>query len=82
MPMYLNLKYNGKQIVDYKAQAWWITGFNPYYQNKKSGSLTAKFSIYFPSTSKKSMYQSFYNKYKKKSKWEFTKKSGTASYKF
>ena len=47
----LYLYYNGKKIISYtphKGQ-WWITGFNPNYQNISAESLTASFTILFPS---------------------------------
>lgn len=43
LPMSLTLKYKGSTIITYNANAWWITGFNPRYQNASSSQLNCYF---------------------------------------
>ena len=47
MPMTMYLFYEGKNIISYSETTWWITGFNPAFQNKKSENLTAIYYIQF-----------------------------------
>ncbi|BCN29442.1 hypothetical protein bsdtb5_07370 [Anaeromicropila herbilytica] len=56
LPMTLKLTdKKGHKIVNYKphGKKWWITGFNPYYQNVK-----ATYTIDF--SSKKALFKAFY----------------------
>lgn len=39
------IKYNGSTIISFSDYTWWITGFNPNYQNMNASSLTAIFTI-------------------------------------
>ena len=59
--------YDGANILWYapSEKQWWITGFNPAYQNKKASQLTAVFGINFNS---QSMYDAFYGAYKSDSR--------------
>lgn len=67
MPMTLTLEYEGKQIISYdpkkddpkdqNTKKWWVTGFNPSYQDKKASELTATFTIDF--SGKEGMYNAF-----------------------
>ena len=43
----LYLFYEGKNIISYSETTWWITVFNPAFQNKKSENLTAIYYIQF-----------------------------------
>ena len=45
MSMYVEVKYNGSTIISFSDYTWWITGFNPNYQNMNASSLTAIFTI-------------------------------------
>ena len=47
MTMYVEVQYKGSTIISYSDYMWWITGFNPKYQRKDAGSLTASFAIRF-----------------------------------
>ena len=47
MTMYVEVQYKGSTIISYSDYMWWITGFNPKYQRKDTGSLTASFAIRF-----------------------------------
>ena len=49
----------GNTIADYNpsAKEWWITSFNPSYQNIKANTLTATFTMDF--TGKDSLYNAF-----------------------
>ena len=58
MTMYIELRYNGATIISHSDYTWWITGFNPKYQNKSSSSLTAIFTIRFNDPG---MYNAFRN---------------------
>ncbi|TYQ13383.1 UNVERIFIED_CONTAM: RHS repeat-associated protein [Acetivibrio alkalicellulosi] len=72
MPMTLTLDYKGQQILNYnpikddpekytrtalKTNKWWITGFNPYYENVRASQLTATYTVDF--SDKKGMYDAF-----------------------
>ena len=52
MAMTLDLYYKGESIISYTPdhEQWWITGFNPKYQNVKAEDLTAVFCMYFNNT--------------------------------
>lgn len=47
MPMTMSLKYNGEEIANYSEEHWWITSFNPYYQNKSASNLSITYTIDF-----------------------------------
>jgi len=59
MKMELHLTYGGKSIVDYEPseKQWWITGFNPFYQNVKASQLKATFRLTFNTSD---MFNSYY----------------------
>ncbi len=94
MPMTLNLDYKGEEIISYdpvrddpKGQdtdKWWVTGFNPEYQDVQASDLTATYTIDF--SGKKDMYDEFYKKYgqgiDKDSRWSFDPKNNTAKFEF
>lgn len=63
MSMCMGLMYEGTNIISYypSGKQWWITGFNPAYQNKKASQLTAVFGINFNT---QAMYDAFYGAYK------------------
>lgn len=48
MPMTLILKYKGKTIITYKPREkqWWVTGFNPYYQEIGQKDLSVVYTIH------------------------------------
>ena len=60
MRMSMMVDYNGEQIINYfpSEKQWWITGFNPKYQNVKANDLTVTFGIQFNSIG---MYRAFKN---------------------
>ena len=62
MEMSLWLDYNGENIITYHPieYQWWITGFNPNYQNVNAEDLTAEFCIVF---NDQVMYKEFRRKY-------------------
>ena len=86
LPTTMTLKLNKKVIANYKpsAKQWWITCFNPYYQNVNASRLSVTFTINF--SSNKKLFNDFYNKYgtgKYKSKlWKFDKKNYKATFTF
>ena len=67
MPMTLDLSYNGKPIISYNPQKddpkgqginkWWVTGFNPKYQNVKADELKVTYTVDF--SGKKKLYDAF-----------------------
>ena len=84
MPMTLTLNYNGKQIISYgpkkddpkdqNTDKWWVTGFNPYYQNVQASELTATYTIDF--SGKEGMYNKFIESrdyLTNKDKWSISK---------
>ena len=65
MKMTLKLQYNGTTIIDWQpaANQWWITGFNPNYQNKNVSTLRATFTVTFTNSV---LYNAFYSAWKNK----------------
>ena len=45
--MSMKLYYQGNEIIDYSATTWWLTGFNPAYQNVMASDLTVAYTINF-----------------------------------
>ena len=86
LPMSMTLKYKKKVIATYSpsAKQWWITCFNPYYQNVRAKDLTVAFSINFASN--KTLFSNFYNKYAigryKSNMWKFDKNRRKATLNF
>jgi hypothetical protein len=84
--MTMTLKYKGKVIATYKpsAKQWWITSFNPYYQNANAGRISVVFTIKF--SANKSLFENFYGKFGtgkyKSSIWKFDKKNYKATLTF
>ncbi|EGD45647.1 hypothetical protein Cpap_0006, partial [Ruminiclostridium papyrosolvens DSM 2782] len=96
MPMTLTLDYNGKQIISYdprkvdpkindplreSTDKWWVTGFNPDYQNVKASQLTATYTVDF--SDKQDLYRAFYDTWNgvydsAGSKWSFDDKNYSA----
>ena len=56
MNMSMTVKYRGSTIISWKDKTWWITGFNPRYQNVKANSLTVTFTVTFKN---QGMYNAF-----------------------
>ena len=90
MPMTLNLDYNGKQIIAYdpkkddpKGQSpdkWWVTGFNPNYQNVQASNLTTTYTVNF--SGKEGMYNDFSNTWSDDKRWNFNAQTHTATFTF
>lgn len=51
MNMSMTVKYRSSTIINYTAKTWWITGFNPNYQDVKASDLTAIFVVTFNGSS-------------------------------
>ena len=79
LPMSLNLDYNGVSIISYSETTWWVTGFNPNYQNVREGCLTATYTVDFSSC--KNMYYCFMMAYPRGS-WTYNAAAYTATYIF
>lgn len=47
MPMTMSLKFKGEEIANYSEEHWWITSFNPSYQNKNASDLSVTYTIDF-----------------------------------
>ncbi len=81
LKMTLNLKYRGRTIITYyPGKVWWITGFNPYYQNVYAGQLTAIYTIDFSSNI--GMYNAFYKRHRWTTGWSFNGRKHIATYRF
>jgi RHS repeat-associated protein len=80
--MSMRLKYNGKTIINYapKKYKWWLTGFNPKYQNININKLKVKFVVHFDNH--KNIFRSFYRICKKNSLWKFNYKKYKAVLRF
>ena len=84
--MSMTIKHSGKVVAAYKPQKkqWWITSFNPYFQNVNAESLTAIFTVNF--SARKKLFNDFYDKYGtgryKSPMWKFQKSKWTATLSF
>ena len=70
MWMGLIVSYNGECIIDYfpEADQWWITGFNPKYQNVSANDLVATIGVGFNNSD---MYYAFKRQWCADSRWSF-----------
>jgi hypothetical protein len=95
VPMNLSVDYQGKNIITYvpewddpqifdplrkSTDKWWITGFNPNYQDVKASQLTATYTVDF--SGKEGMYNAFYSIWKKDDRWKFNSKTYKATFTF
>jgi hypothetical protein len=91
MPMTLTLDYNGNQIISYdptrddpegqNPNKWWVTGFNPNYQEPAISKLKATYTLNF--SGKEDMYKSFNNKWNgRDDRWSFDDKTHIATFIF
>ncbi len=90
MPMTLTLEHNGEQIISYdpkkddpdgqNTDKWWVTGFNPNYQNVQASDLTATYTLDF--SERKDMFNEFFNTDARESGWIFDTENYTATYTF
>ena len=82
MLMSVNLDYGGENIIQYTTIHWWVTGFNPAYQNVNAGDLTATYTVYFGSRGSKGagMYDAF--RESKPVGWTFNDANRSATYIF
>jgi len=73
---------NGEKIFVYKPTdpQWWITGFNPRYQDYKADDLEVRGSIDF--SEHPEMWDAFYDKYKYTEGWCFDEENQTAYYRW
>lgn len=70
MWMAMQLFYNGTCILEYYPgeDQWWITGFNPAYQNVNAADLTVIIGVGFYDSG---MYQAFKDRYSIDNRWSF-----------
>jgi hypothetical protein len=90
MPMTLTLDYKGEQIISYdpkkddpegqNTDKWWMTGFNPYYQDAQVSDLTTTYTVDF--TGKEDMYNAFYDTWSDDKRWKFDTETYTATFTF
>ena len=87
MSMSLALNYTGysfkrKTIITYNPwfNVWWLTGFNPFYQNVSAKNLTATYVLRF-GKDKKQLFADFYNQCKDK-RWSFLASNYIATFTF
>lgn len=74
MNMSMSLALNGGNIATWSARHWWLTSFNPSYQNVNATDLTVTFSVTFDSAQ---MYFDFKNS---TDEWNYDDGTYTASY--
>ena len=97
MPMTLTLYYKGEEIISYdpkrddpkifdplrqSTDKWWVTGFNPDYQDVAASDLTAKYTVDF--SDNKEMFMEFYKTWNgvedaDGNKWQFDTVNYTAT---
>lgn len=83
MPMTLSLcDKSGNQIFSWKPEQenWWITGFNPEYQNVEATCLVAHGTMDMSQDDQVDMWKSFFDKYKTDPIWKFYKDHHTAEF--
>ena len=82
LSMSMTLKCNGRNIATYRPREkqWWITCFNPYYQNVKARSITVIFTVNFQANKK--LFTSFISKYLWNRMWKFNNRNYTATLTF
>ena len=79
MRMEIGVVYNHKQIILHNSRHWWITEFNPEYQDISADELIAYYLISFDQPA---MYYAFKEEWKKDSRWTFYDSSHTAIFVF
>ena len=79
--MALFVEYNHRMIISFtpKEKYWWITGFNPYYQNPNVNMLKVTIRVRFDNPD---MFAAFYNKYKRNPYWTFVRQWCTGVFEF
>ncbi len=92
MPMTLKLEYKGEEIINYNPKEddpkgesinkWWVTGFNPKYQDAKPGELMATYTVDF--TGNEEIFNKFYETWNgvydsSGNIWSFDKMNNTAT---
>ena len=72
MPMTMSMNYNGKEIANYSEEQWWITSFNPYYQNVNARDLSVTYTVDF--TGNETLYNDFSSTelVRNDPRWDFT----------
>ena len=75
-------KNTGKIIFEYNPNepTWWITGFNPKYQDYNKDDLEVTGSICFKDNPE--LWEAFYKRYRKAEGWCFNEETKTAYYKW
>ncbi len=76
MDMSMVLSYKGEDIATWSAKHWWLTSFNPNYQNVNATDLTVTFTVTFDSAQ---MYTDFKET---TDEWSFNDTTQTASFTF
>lgn len=79
MSMVMTVSYKNKTIISYSKKTWWITGFNPKYQNTKAKNLKVTYKVYFNSYA---MYSSFNKTYGKNKGWSYDGRNYMGKYSF
>ncbi|MFR7761913.1 MAG: RHS repeat-associated core domain-containing protein [Eubacterium sp.] len=79
MSMVMTVSYKNKTIISYSKKTWWITGFNPKYQNAKAKNLKVTYKVYFNSYA---MYSSFNKTYGKNKGWSYDGRNYMGKYSF
>ena len=81
MLMKMCVCYGNKVIIEYEPEEkqWWITGFNPAYQNVMASDLDVRIWVYFPNYD---MYNAFKTERKNNNQWCFYDQTYVAIYRF
>ena len=74
--MSMSVEMGGKNIISWQDKTWWLTGFNPEYQNANIADMTVTFTVSFDSVQ---MYKDFKAS---TNDWEFNDHDQTASISF
>jgi hypothetical protein len=98
MPMTLKMNYRGEPIIDYDPKRddklnkegqgikkWWVTGFNPKYEDVNATELTPTYTVNF--SGNEGMYKAFYDTWNGVedvygNTWNFDTKNNAASLTF
>jgi hypothetical protein len=83
LPMSMTLADNqGNPIASYDPQdpQWWITSFNPGFQDMKAENLRASYTIDFSGNT--AMFDSFYKEIDGNAQWKFNPEKYTATFSF
>ena len=83
LKMSMTLKDNNGNLIESYSPSkpqWWLTSFNPFYQDVQASNLSVSYTVNFSSDA--GMYDAFYGTYRNDSKWKFDSNKHTATLNF